>query len=413
MKAALQTRLFAPLVSTADWGGRSTRAEINLDVIAANVRELKRLVQPALLLVVAKADGYGHGSVPVARAALGAGADRIGVYTVDEAIALRLAGISAPILVFGPFSNAEARLIWDHNLTPMISSYEGALALQEHSGGRRLRYHLKIDTGLKRAGVEPENVLPFVAKLSGFPSLEGEGVFTHFARADEKAKHSTVSQFDNFRQAVQRLEEAGYSFPLKHAANSSAILDLPATYLDMVRSGISVYGYYPSGEVGRTVPLHPALSLVSSISRIHNVAKGTGVGYGHEFVCKHEATIALVPIGYGDGLPRTFGLTNGSVLVNGQPVPVVGRVSMDQITIDVSKAGKVHLGGPVTLIGEQDGTVQTADDMARQTSTINYDILTGLLPRVPRLYVRDGRLVGVRRYLPSGPTPLGDESAQV
>jgi alanine racemase len=412
MKAALQSRLFAPLVSTAEWGGRATRAEVNLDVIAANVRELRRLVQPALLLVVAKADGYGHGSVPVARAALEAGADRIGVYTVDEAVALRLAGILAPVLVFGPFTRAEAGLIWDHDLTPMISSYEGALALQEHSRGRKLRYHVKIDTGLTRAGVEPENLLPLVAKLSTFSALEREGVFTHFARADEKAKHSTLSQFENFRQAVQRLEEAGYSFPLRHAANSSAILDLPETYLDMVRTGIGVYGYYPSGEVGRTVPLRPALSLVSNISRIHKVAKGTGVGYGHEFVCEHEASIALVPIGYGDGLPRTFGLTNGSVLVNGRPAPVVGRVSMDQITVDVSKAGKVHMGDPVTLIGDQDGTVQTADDVARQTSTISYDILTGLLPRVPRLYVRDGRIVGVRRYLPSEPTPLGDESAQ-
>jgi alanine racemase len=412
MEAALRTRLFAPLASTAAWGGRATRAEVNLDIIESNVRELLKLVRPAQLLVVAKADGYGHGSVPAAQAALRAGADWIGVYTVDEGVALRLAGITAPILVFGPLTQPEARLFWEHELTPTITSYEAAAALHEQSEGRTLRYHVKIDTGLTRAGIEPENVLPLAAKLSGFPSLELEGVFTHFARADEKAKKATLSQFESFRQAVQRLEEAGFSFPLKHAANSGAILDLPSTYLDMVRSGISVYGYYPSGEVGRPVPLRPAMSLVSNVSRIRRVPKGTGVGYGHEFVCEHEASIALVPIGYGDGLPRTFGLSNGRVLVNGKSVPVVGRVSMDQITVDVTKAGPVRLGDPVTIIGEQDGAVQTAEDVARQTSTISYDVLTGILPRVPRLYVRDGEVVSVRRYFPSEPTPLRDESAK-
>src|SRR5947209_5977746 len=184
MEAALGPRLFAPLVSTSEWGGRATRAEVNLDAIESNVREILKLVRPAQLLVVVKADGYGHGSVPAAQAALKAGADRIGVYTVDEGVALRVAGISAPVLVFGPFTKSEARLFWQHDLTPTITSYEAATALQERSEGRKLPYHVKIDTGLTRAGIEPENVLPLVTKLSSFPSLEPEGVFTHFARAD-------------------------------------------------------------------------------------------------------------------------------------------------------------------------------------------------------------------------------------
>src|SRR5947209_1686910 len=184
---------FAPLVSTLEWGGRPTRAEVNLDVIESNVRELHRHVGSALLLAVVKADGYGHGAVAVARAALEGGADRLGVYTVDEAVSLRKAGIWAPILVFGPFSTSEAATVWKYDLTPTLTSLDGARALQASSNGRSLSYHVKVDTGLTRAGIEVENLVPFVEKLDSFPALQPEGIFTHLARADESNKESAES----------------------------------------------------------------------------------------------------------------------------------------------------------------------------------------------------------------------------
>lgn len=383
-----------------------TRAEVNLDAVSWNVRALRKRVGDTKLLAVVKADGYGHGSVAIARCALKAGADRLGVYTVDEAVALRTAGMTAPILVFGPFSSAEAPTICKYTLTPTITSIDAASALQASSDGDRIPCHIKVDTGLTRAGVDVRYLPSFVRKLEHFPALQVEGIFTHFARADEKKKESAHSQFDAFRDAVEQLELEGHQFPIKHIANSGGIHDLPHTYMGMVRAGISVYGYYPSHEVGRTIPLRPALSLVSAVARVHRAAKGTGIGYGHEFVCKRDTDIALVPIGYGDGLPRSFGKGNGRVIINGTAVPVIARLSMDQLTADVTHAGPVSVGDTATIIGEQDGEIQTADDIAGQTGTINYDVLTGIMPRVPRLYARGNELVGVTRYLSTAPTPI-------
>lgn len=406
MAAAPGHNIFAPLVSTRDWGGRFTRAEVNLDAIETNVRALRRHIADIPLVAVVKADGYGHGSVAVSRSALDGGANRLAVYTADEAVGLREAGITAPILVFGPFSAAEARAIWKYSLTPTLTTIEAAESLQKSSGDRKMGYHVKVDTGLTRAGVELGDLVPFVEALDRYPALQREGIFTHFARADEREKTSAEAQFRAFRDAVEELTREGYDFPLKHAANSGGIHDLPHTYMNMVRSGISVYGYYPSPDVGRSVPLQPALSLVSAVTRVHLVPKGTGIGYGHEFVCQSDLEVALVPIGYGDGLPRTFGKGNGRVIINGTFVPVIARISMDQITVDVSKAGPVRVGDTVTLIGEEGGAVQSADDVAEQTGTINYDILTGLMPRVPRLYTKGGSLVDASRYRPLAPETL-------
>jgi alanine racemase len=399
------TDLFASLVSDLDWGGRATRAEVDLGAVRENVRSMRRATTAREMLVVVKSDGYGHGAVAVGRASLESGATRLGVYTVDEGVSLRRAGISAPILVFGPWTEPEAVEISRHDLTATLTNLEAARTLQQHAYGRTVRYHVKLDTGLTRNGVMPDDVVDLMDGLRAFSSLEPEGIFTHFARSDEVDKTSTEKQFRRYTEAVAALEARGHTFALKHVAASGSLHDLPHMHLDMVRTGISAYGYYPSNAVRTDIPLRPALQLVSAVSRIHMAAPGTGVGYGHEFVADRPTPIALVPIGYGDGLPRTFGRGAGRVLINGRAAPVVARVSMDQITVDVSDAGEVCLGDEVVLVGRSGDSVQTADDVAAQTGTINYDILCGIMPRVPRVYVDGGVIVGSTRYFSPAPTP--------
>ncbi|MBV9282285.1 MAG: alanine racemase [Chloroflexi bacterium] len=385
---------FFPIDSSADWGGRATRAEVNLDAIRTNVRALHASLRGARLMAVVKGDGYGHGAVPAAGAALSAGATWLGVYTVPEGVALRRTFAEVPILVFGPFQRSEARDIWEARLTPTIVSREAAESLQRTANGRTLPYHVEIDTGLTRAGIDPAEALPLMRCLGAYPGLRPQGLYTHFACADECDKGTSRRQFGAFMAVANLLDREGHTFPLKHAANSAATLDLPETHLDLVRTGISIYGYYPSRDVRRAVPLRPALSLISAATRVHRVPAGRGVGYGHEFRCRRPSTIALVPIGYGDGLPRCLGCGNGRVLVRARFAPIVGRVSMDQITIDVTDIPGVQLGDPITLIGRDGEMTQSADDLADRAGTISYEILTGLLPRVPRLYVAGGNVVG-------------------
>jgi alanine racemase len=407
MQTQQRRSLFNTLVSTADWGGRTTRAEIHLDAIRDNVRVMRAAIAATEFLAVVKSDGYGHGAVAAGRAAIQGGATRLGVYTVDEGVSLRRAGLTAPILVFGPFTAGEALEICAYNLTPTITTIEAARTLAAAAEGQPRMVHIKLDTGLTRNGVLPEDALPLLNVVSELAGLVPEGIFTHFARSDEADKTSTETQFRRFTEAVSFLADHGHTFALHHVAASGAVHDLRHMHLDMIRSGISVYGYYPSDEVSRTIPLRPALHLVSTISRVHVAQPGTGVGYGHEFVCDRPTPIALVPIGYGDGLPRTFGRGNGRVLIGGQSVPVVARVSMDQITVDVSGLDHVHVGDEAVLIGQSEDAVQTADDLAQQTGTINYDILCGIMPRVPRIYVDGGAIISATRYYSPIPRDTG------
>lgn len=378
-------------MSDSNWGGRVTRAEISLDAVAQNVRHLARHAAPATVMTVVKADAYGHGAVAVGRMALEHGATRLAVYTVEEGVTLRRSGVSAPILVFGPFSRPEAEDIWAYRLTPTLTSLDSAARLQEQSAGRCLKYHLKLDTGLERAGIAPSDAVDFLRALSdSFPALSHEGTYTHFVSADEDDKAMTLRQLDLFRESIARLNRAGFPSEVTHASNSAALLDVPDARFTMVRAGIATYGYYPSDSVTRQVPLLPALQLLSEVARVHTIPAGAGVGYGHQFRATRKTKIALVPIGYGDGLPRSLGHGSGRVIVRSQVVPVIGRVSMDQITIDVTEIETVQPGDAVVLIGAQGRVEQNAEDLAKQAGTISYDILTGLLPRVPRVYVEQG-----------------------
>lgn len=378
--------------ATASWEGRTTRAVVDLDAMAANVRALRRVATGCRLMTVVKANGYGHGSIETARTALAAGADWLGVYTVGEGESLRGHGIDAPILVFGPFSVAEARRLVEHRLTPTIVDLEGAEAVQQAAGARRIPFHLKIDTGLIRAGVPDCEALSLMQALRRYPALQPEGIYTHFACADEIDKTAVERQLECFLEVSRQLEAGGFSFSIRHAANSAATLDYADTHLDMVRCGIATYGCYPSRTVSRTVGLRPALTLLSTVARLRSVPTGAGVGYGHEFRTTRQSTIALVPLGYGDGLPRLLGLSAGSVIVRGKFAKIVGRVSMDQITVDVTDVPGVCRGDAVVVIGAMGDIRQTADDLAEYAGTISYEILSGIMPRVPRVYLGSARL---------------------
>jgi alanine racemase len=388
----IRARAFSSALSVADWGGRATRAEVNLDVIAANVRALRRVARSRELMAVVKGDAYGHGAAAVGQIALENGASWLGVYTVGEGVRLRSAGITAPTIVFGPFERGEAADIVRHRLTPAISSLEAGQKLQDAAAGTAVAFHVKIDTGLNRSGIEPAAALPLLESLSRFPALQAQGILTHFACADEPARPENVQQLATFLDVLRVLEGAGHRFAVRHAANTGATLSLPESHLDMVRCGIGVCGYYPSEKVARSTSLRPALSLLTKVTRLHDLPAGAGIGYGHEFVCTRPTRVALAPIGYGDGLPRTLGLGVGRVIVRDRLVPIVGRISMDQITIDVTDILNVRIGDPVTIIGASDDAEHSADDLAAEAGTISYDILCGILPRVPRLYVKDGRL---------------------
>jgi len=343
----------------------------------------------------------------VSRAALDAGASSLAVYTVEEGLALRQAGIECRILVFGHFLTIEAPSICEANLTPTVSSEAAGKALQDAATGD-IPYHVKIDTGLGRAGVAPTEAVPLMRSLAHFPALRPEGIYTHFARADEEPNGATADQLCIFRQAIELLERDGHVFPVKHAASTAAIT-LPGTHFNAVRVGIGLYGYHASHNAREAIRLRPALRLVSTLTRVHQLEPGRGVGYGHDFVAQRESRIGLVPIGYGDGIRRSLGNGRGTVIVGGHLVPIVGRVSMDQLTIDLTEVPEAQEDDEVTLIGRDHDVEQTADDLASQSDTISYEVLTCLLPRVPRLYFRRGELVG-RMQFASGPAAISRQT---
>jgi len=375
-----------------------TWAEIDLDAIAHNVRQLKRHIgERVKLMAVVKANAYGHGAVPVARTALESGAERLAVNRVVEGIELRRAGIAAPILVLGYFPPWEAEAVVRHGLIPTVTEREVASALAEAAGrlGKAVPIHIKVDTGMGRFGLLPEEVVDFVQGLADFPNLHLEGLYTHFAAADEADKSYTRRQFGIFLDVLKRLEEAGVEVPIRHAANSAATLDLPETHLDMVRCGIAIYGLYPSAEVSRSVPLRPAMSLKSRVARLRTLPAGSCISYGCTYITSSPTRVALVPVGYGDGYHRLLS-NRGQVLIRGRRAPILGRVCMDQLVVDVSDIAGVRLDDEVVVFGRQGEGEISAEEVAAWAETINYEVTTSVLPRVTRVYLRGGRAVAAR-----------------
>lgn len=342
-------------------------------------------------MAVVKANAYGHGAVPVAAAALEAGATRLGVACVDEAVQLRSAGIEAPILVLGHTPPHEAAAIVTHSVTASIDSLElaDALAAEARRLGRRAPVHIEVDTGMSRFGLSPADAVAMGQALRSRDGLELEGLYTHFATADEADKGFTRHQFEALLWASAQLG----SVPLRHAANSAAVLDLPEMALEMVRPGLSLYGVYPSDAVMRSLDLRPALSLRARVARVHWLQPGQSVSYGRTWVAERRTRIALVPCGYADGLRR--GLSNrASVLVRGRRLPIRGRVCMDSCMIDLTDAPEVAVGDEVTIIGRDGDASVPVEELAELERTIPYEILCGVSARVPRLFLRSGEIIG-------------------
>jgi len=365
-------------------------AIVDLDAIAHNVAALKTKVGDSTeLWAVVKANAYGHGAAPVARVALAAGASRLAVARIAEGVELRQAGIQAPILVMGYHLPSEATAAVANDLIMTVNDEAFVRALNAHArdAGKIMPVHVKVDTGMSRFGRMPDGLLPFLEKLTRYSHLELEGLWTHFATADHADKDFTRQQFAIFRYVAFMASER-FDIPYLHAANSAAILDLPETYLDAVRPGIGIYGLYPSREVNANLTLRPALTLISHVGRVRTLPPGASVSYGRTFIADRHMTVALLPIGYGDGVHRLLS-NRGQVLIRGQRAPIIGRVCMDNIMVDVTHIPDVQKGDQAVLIGPQGNDRISAEEMAAWAQTINYEVTTGLLPRSTRVFVGD------------------------
>ena len=366
---------------------RPVWAEVDLEAIDYNIKEIKKnLASNVKVCAVVKADAYGHGAVKCAEVAIKAGADILAIAILDEAVELRENGIKAPILALGYISYEEYDLAIKNDITFTIYSKEAAIALSKATlkANRCVKVHIKIDTGMGRLGVsvkEAGDLAKFISELEG---IELEGVFSHFASADEMDESFTFEQLEKFKEALQNIAKKGVNIPIKHIANSAATVRFPETHLDMIRLGILMYGLWPSEEMERNLSFKPAMKLKAKISHLKDVDEGTSISYGRTYITDKKAKIATLPLGYADGFTRRLsGKT--SVLINGQLAPLIGRICMDQCMVDVSLIENVKIGDTVLLFGDDK---LTADDLANKIGTINYELVCMVGKRVPRKYKR-------------------------
>jgi alanine racemase len=390
-RAALRTQLPPGLLACA---------VVDLDAVAGNVAVLRDQAPGAQLMAVVKADGYGHGMVPVARAALAGGADRLGVAHLREALELRAAGIEAPILAWltvpgDAYAEAVAAGV------EIGVSDSGALAdvaAAARAGGRTARVHLKADTGLSRNGCPPElwhDLVRAAARLAAEGSVETVGVFSHFACADEPEHPSVRAQREAFAAALAAAERAGLRVDLRHFANSAATLLDPAARFDVVRPGIALYGLSPAPErvAAAGIGLRPAMTLLAKVAMVKDVPAGAGVSYGHTYTTRERTRLALLPLGYGDGLPRQAS-GRGPVLLGGRRLTVAGRVCMDQVVVDAGPDAQVRIGDVAVVFGDAEAGEPTATDWASAAGTIDYEIVTRIGARVPRVHIGSAGATG-------------------
>lgn len=377
-------------------------ARIDLDAFRHNVNEIKKKIgSNAYLMGVVKTNAYGHGAVVLSRELEALGAKWLAVACADEGVELRKNGIRLPVLVLGFTSPDQYGDLLKYDITPTVFSMDMARALNEaaRAVGRTLPIHIKIDTGMGRIGyaVTRENARE-IAGISRLANLKLEGMFTHFACADmakEEYREITKRQYERYCQMEQWLMEEGVTVPLRHCANSAGIMDSPGMYKDMVRAGIILYGLYPSDEMAKEkLKLLPVMSVKSHITYIKTVEPGEGISYGYTYVTKKPTVVATIPVGYGDGYPRLLS-NKGSVLIRGQRAPIIGRVCMDQFMVDISHIPGVCEGDGVTLVGTDGAETISMDELAALTGTISYELACDVGRRVPRVYIKDGREMGI------------------
>jgi alanine racemase len=369
---------------------RPTWGEVDLGAVRANTRRLADVAAPASLLAVVKADAYGHGAIPVARAVLDAGAAWLGVALVEEGTALRRAGIDAPILLLSEPPAEAAGAVVAAGLTPVVYTEPGIEALAkgvaDTAAEAPLPVHVKVDTGMHRVGCPPARVDALVDAIAARPELALQGLCTHLAVADEPDRPETAAQLRQFHDLLDGLAARGIRPPVVHAANSAGLLAFPDARFDLVRVGIALYGVAPAPQLAGRVELAPALSLRARVTAVQDHPAGTRLSYGLRYTLPADARVATVPVGYADGVPRNLGLAGGEVLVRGRRHPIAGTVTMDQLMVDAGDA-PVEVGEEVVLLGRQGNEAITADEWAERLGTIAYEIVTGIGPRVPRRYL--------------------------
>jgi alanine racemase len=373
------------LINNHEIGYRPTWAEVNLDNLEYNFWQVKRrLNNKTKILVTVKADAYGHGLIPVAKRLQSCGVDFLGVASIDEGIKLREAGIREPILILGMILKKDVDPLFKYNLSTSVCDEELSRAINTRARSlrRKLNVHIKVDTGMGRIGVSHYDAYKLVRKIYAFKNINVEGIFTHFAFADMN-REFTHYQIDIFDKLLNSLSKDGISIPLVHAANSMGVLHYKNSHFSMVRPGLIIYGLYPKEGLG--IRLKPVLSLKTKIVFIKKVPAGSGISYGHDYITKKSTTIITLPIGYGDGYPRNLS-NRAPVLIKGKRFKMCGKICMDQIMVDVGNLS-LRVGDEVVLIGYQGKSKITAEELAKLSGTIPYEIVCGLGSRIPRIQI--------------------------
>ncbi len=378
-------------------------ALIDLDALEYNIKSIrKKTPEGTGIIGVIKADAYGHGSVEVAQVLLENGADWFAVAVVDEGLNLRKHGINAPILLLGYTPELRFEDVINNGFIQTMYSYEMAEKLSKTAVrlGKTAVVHIKIDTGMGRIGYRVnDEAADEIVRISKLPGIEVNGMFTHFAASDEADKAYTNMQFERFMKMDKMLKDRGLNIPVRHAANSAAIMDIDSMMLNMVRPGIILYGAYPSDEVVKeNLDLRPVMSIKTHVSFVKEVEKGDCISYGRTYTAPDKRKIATIPVGYADGFIRAYA-KEGKVLIKGKFAPIVGRICMDQFMVDVTDIDDVKINDEVVLMGTQGENSITADDIAKALNTINYEVFCTLSKRVPRQYIRNGKVTETVKYV--------------
>lgn len=381
---------------------RPAWAEIDLDAIAYNTRNIKKLIGDKDLIAVVKANCYGHGVIDIIPTLLENGVSRFAVAMISEALEIRDNKITAPVMILGftPLYLGEELINNNIEQTVYDLDYAKELSKIALTLNKKAKIHIAIDTGMGRIGFLPnEKSIDNITEICSLEGIEVIGIFTHFSTSDEKDKEYSHEQFTKMLSVMDTLKKIGIDIPLKHVANSGAIIDLPDTYLDAVRAGIILYGYYPSDEIDKNnLALKPALTLKATITNVKTLEKDMYVSYGRTFKTSNETIVATIPVGYADGYLRKLA-ENGKVIIKGEFAPIIGRICMDQFMIDVTNIPDVKIGDEVILLGEKNGLKYNADDMAKKLDTINYEVTCMLKSRLPRVYIKDTHIINVKNHI--------------
>ncbi len=384
-------------------------AEIDLDCIAHNVKEIKKLLKPETRLMgVVKADAYGHGVMETAKTILESGADCLAVAFIDEAVQLRSSGITVPILILGNSAEDSIDDLLEYDITPAVFTEGFARVLSKRATelGKCAKIHIKVDTGMHRIGFlygsnpdENKNTIKKITQISQLPNVEVEGIFSHLSTSDEEDTDYTYQQYNRFLELVAALDENNVKIPIRHIANSAALVRFPELQLDMVRAGVIMYGMYPSCDVNYgSLSLKPAMKFKTRVINVKQVDEGAGISYGRRYITDSTQRIATIAVGYADGYSRVLS-GKAQVIVDGVKVEQLGRICMDQCMINATMVNNINIGDEVTLFGESGGVSIPIEDVADKMGTINYEIACIVGKRIPRIYIKDGKPTKSINYL--------------